>query len=68
MPHVFAERLKQAREERGMDQVELAFLSGLTKCALSEYERGRVLPRVDKVIAIAKILDCSTDFLCGLEN
>ncbi|NYS09337.1 helix-turn-helix transcriptional regulator [Ralstonia pickettii] len=51
-----------------MDQVELAFLSGLTKCALSEYERGRVLPRVDKVIAIAKILDCSTDFLCGLEN
>ncbi|WP_104656502.1 helix-turn-helix domain-containing protein [Ralstonia insidiosa] len=68
MSHVFAERLKQAREERGMDQFELAFLSGLTRSALSEYERGRVLPRVDKVIAIAKILDCTTDFLCGLEN
>ncbi len=51
-----------------MDQFELAFLSGLTRSALSEYERGRVLPRVDKVIAIAKILDCTTDFLCGLEN
>lgn len=68
MENVFAKRLKQAREERGMLQGELADRCGMVLSAFKEYESGRVLPRVDKVIVLAQELDCSTDFLCGLEN
>jgi transcriptional regulator with XRE-family HTH domain len=68
MENVFAKRLKQARQERGMRRVELADRCGIALRAFEEYESGRVLPRVDKVIVIAQELDCSTDFLCGLEN
>lgn len=68
MENVFAKRLKQARQERGMRMIELADRCGIAFRAFEEYESGRVLPRVDKVIVIAQELDCSTDFLCGLEN
>ncbi|NOV24176.1 XRE family transcriptional regulator [Cupriavidus necator] len=64
----FGERLKQARRERGMDLETFADRVGVAVCMVTGYEnRGRV-PRLDSLIAMAQVLDCSLDWLCGLEN
>lgn len=66
--NVFGERLKQARKERGMTQSELAARCSMALTAFKQYESGRVLPRLDKFVTLAEVLDCPTDFLCGLNG
>jgi transcriptional regulator with XRE-family HTH domain len=64
----FAQRLRQARKERGMKVGELAERCNMAFSAFKEYECGRRLPRLDKFVVIAEVLDCSLDFLAGLEE
>lgn len=64
----FAERLKLARSERDMSQRELARRVGCNSVQISEYERGIKEPMLKSLVALAQELDCSLDFLCGLEN
>lgn len=65
---IFGERLKQAREERGMTQGQLAYRAGIERANLNRYEHARILPRIDSLILLANELDCTTDYLCGLED
>lgn len=62
---VFARRMKAIREERGMDQDDLAKASGVSKSAIAYYESTRSTPKADAVVAIANALDCSVDVLIG---
>ncbi|MFS2103654.1 helix-turn-helix domain-containing protein [Ralstonia sp. Ralssp135] len=64
----FAEHLTQAREERGMSQRELARRVGVNSETISRYERGLKEPMLKSLVALAQELDCSIDFLVGLEN
>ena len=67
MSHVFAERLRQAREERGMTVIGLAEQSEMSRTQVQNYEHGRRSPTIDCLVRLAKSLDCTTDFLVGLE-
>lgn len=40
----------------------------LTKSVISAYETGLRMPSYDVLIAIAKIIKVTTDYLLGLEN
>lgn len=64
----FAERLKLARTERDMSQRELARRVGCHSEQISQYEQGVKEPRLNSLVALAQELDCSLDFLCGLED
>ena len=62
---VFTERLKAARQVRGLGQAELAAKSGLPTTSISHFESGNRKPSFDNLRRLAKALDASTDYLLG---
>jgi transcriptional regulator with XRE-family HTH domain len=64
----FGHRLRKAREKCGLNQVELSKKIGVNKNTIQNYESGG-RPRGDYLVAIADVLNCSTDWLLrGIEN
>lgn len=61
-------RIKQARTERNMSQVELAEAAGLCVPYISDIERGKKCFSVDKLVRIAQVLQVSTDWLLRLDT
>lgn len=58
-------RLKELREEKGLNQAELGAVFNLSQIAISQYERQtRNIPN-DLIIEIAKYFNVSTDYLLG---
>lgn len=68
--NIFAIRIKEARQKADISQAELSRRTGIASATLSSYESAEnpKNPPIDKVIAIAKALNVSIDWLCGLEN
>lgn len=62
---VFAARVRGKRAEIGENQTELAKRVGVNVQTLSSYERGEVVPGIDKVFALAVALNTSPDYLLG---
>ena len=58
-------RLRTRREELGYTQTELAALIGGTQRQIWTYESGKGLPSVESLIALARALETTTDFLLG---
>lgn len=65
----FAERLKDARIKANISQSELSKITGISPATLSSYESENKpkSPPIDKATTIAKALNASLDWLCGLE-
>lgn len=59
----FASRLKQARENAGFTQQELAKALGVTKSAIGNYENGVSSPKWDVLLKIFDILHVEPNFL-----
>ncbi len=64
----FQERLRNARNEKGMTQKNLASKLGVTEQAVSKWERGGSYPDVAMLDQIANVLDCSLDYLFQFEK
>ncbi len=63
------ERVKTAREQRGIRQAELARRLGCSVNALSMLEKNAITdPRASRIIGIAEALGVSADFLLGLQD
>lgn len=62
------ERLRDLREDRDMNQTELAAILGMKQQQYSEYERGfREMP-MRVYIRLARFYDVSLDYIAGLTN
>lgn len=61
----FNERLKRFRKEKGLTQVQLAELTGITARQIQNYEGGKARPRLDAAEKLAKALNVSADELLG---
>ncbi len=59
------ERLKSLREEKGLTQMQLSELAGITTRQIQKYEGGQARPRLDAADKLAKALNVSTDELLG---
>ena len=57
------ERIKEARQERGLSQEELAQIINSTKSAISRYESGKRQPRIEQLKSIASALDVDVNWL-----
>lgn len=57
------EKVKKVMEQRGINQLQLANLSGISPSSISRYLSSKQRPRMDVVINIAKALEVDTDFL-----
>lgn len=62
---LFSDRLRKAREYRGLNQGELAELTGLQPSAVSHFETGVRKPSFDNLRLLADKLDVTTDYLLG---
>ena len=62
---VFPDRLRAAREYRGLTQNDLAKLTGLNPAAVSHFETGGRKPSFDNLRLLADKLDVTTDYLLG---
>jgi transcriptional regulator with XRE-family HTH domain len=60
----FNERLKELREAKGLTQVQLANLSGISSRMIQKYEKDS-RPQYDTVIKLSKALEISVSELLG---
>lgn len=61
----FPDRLRAARQLRGLSQSELAEKADLQPSAVSHFETGRRSPSFDNLKALSEALQVTTDFLLG---
>lgn len=64
----FKDRLRKAREEKGLSQAQLAEKTGLQPSAISHFEAGRRAPSFDNLRSLADALGITTDHLIGREQ
>lgn len=65
---VFSSRLQKIRIERGFSRQEVADILEITSRAYQYYEEGKREPNYDKLVALAKHLKVSSDYLLGLSD
>lgn len=61
-------RIRELREEAGMSQPQLAAKVYTYRGNICYIERGRRLPTLDTLVAIADLFDVSLDYLCAREE
>lgn len=69
MSEQFNERLRRAREARGLSQLDLANKTGLQPAAISHFETGQRSPSFDNLRKLADALSLSIDYLlCRIDE
>ena len=59
------QKITAARKQKGWTQGELGDLVDVASGLIGKYERGEINPPLEVASKIAKMLDCSLDFLAG---
>jgi transcriptional regulator with XRE-family HTH domain len=59
----FGEKIAKLKKQKKMSQIELAKVTGISRDAISKYERGDVIPSVEYAKRIADALGVSLDYL-----
>jgi transcriptional regulator with XRE-family HTH domain len=59
----FMERLKSARQQKGLTQDQLSKLTGINIKLISKYEQGVTLPGIDNLQKLVIALEISADYL-----
>lgn len=62
---MLGDRLRSKREEKGMSQVELSRLTGMTQPLISMYERNKVDPTTSMVKYLCEVLEITASELLG---
>lgn len=65
---MFGERLRQAREAKGMSQAEIARKLGVSQPAYSYIENGEKNPSLPVAKRLAVVLHTSLDYLIGIKD
>ena len=62
----FGERLKKARERKGLSQKQVMALINLSDKSLSRYETNSSAPDPDTIQELIRLYDVSADYILGL--
>lgn len=65
---IFATRLRDLMDKKGITQNELALKLGKTRQAISQYRSGIIDPSLETLLDISNALDTSIDYLLGKTN
>lgn len=68
MENIFGIKLKELRIEKGIGQIELAKILGVSKGIISLWENGINEPKLSYLIAISNYFGVSIDYLAGKEE
>lgn len=61
-------KIKLWRTNRGINQKQMAALTGFILRALQGWERGETSPSLDAVVALALAMNVTADWLLGLDE
>lgn len=61
----FKDRLKELRTENSLTQVQLGKIVGVSKMAVSHWEKGHSEPSINQLILLSEIFKVSIDYLVG---
>lgn len=53
--------IEEKRMRLGLTQKDLAEMIGVDRTTVGKWELGRSIPRVEKLLALSKILNCSIE-------
>lgn len=62
----FGEKLLWWRETNGFSQSDVADILCCTRRTITAWERGEKLPAYDSIIAVAKMMHVTADYLLGM--
>ena len=62
----YYERLRDLREDRDLEQKEIATILNKTQQQISKYEKGLQMMGIDKYIKLAIFYNVSIDYLVGI--
>lgn len=65
---IFAERLKELRQEHNLSQKEFGKSIGATYSAISYWESNTNEPKISYIVAICTRYGITADYLLGLED
>ena len=65
---VYHLRLRELRERRGLSQRQVAEQMKVTPGAVARWELGDNKPTMDNLLALAALLDCTTDALLSRDS
>jgi len=68
LPEIVGERVVLLRRRRGLTQPELAQQTKMGITTLNRIENAHRMTSIDKLVALAQVLGCSTDYLVGLSE
>ncbi len=64
----FSEKLKKARKDKGLIQVEVSEYTKIPRSTLANYESGRTEPDIETLATLADFYEVSTDWLLGTKG
>lgn len=65
---IFSKRLKELRKEKGLTQVAISKMLGLSQQSYLRYELNKGEPSLETLSLLCKILDTDSDYLIGLKD
>ena len=68
MEILFAERLRELRDENNVDIATLAKAVGVGCSQVRKWEKGKHLPKIDNLCNIADYFDTTLNYLVGLSD
>ena len=68
LPEIVGERVVMLRRRKGLTQPELAQQTKMGITTLNRIENAHHTTSIDKLVALAQALGCTTDFLVGLSD
>jgi transcriptional regulator with XRE-family HTH domain len=65
---VYFQRLRDLREDKDLNQTQIAEMLGIKQTVYSRYERGFQTIPVEHALTLADFYDVSTDYIFGRTN
>ena len=65
---MFGDMIKNLRQSRSMNQVQLADSLNVSKQTVSNWENNNILPSIEMLVKISQFFSVSTDYLLELDG
>lgn len=65
---MFGDMMKNLRQARSLNQVQLAVSLNVSKQTVSNWENNNILPSIEMLVKISQFFSVSTDYLLELDS
>lgn len=62
------ENYERLRDKKSLNNAQVAMAAGIPMSTIYDWKAGRYMPKTDKMIAIAKVLECTLEELLSIKE